>query len=214
MKYRVIKRFTDLQDGNHLYNEGDTFPREGVTVTEERLVELSTAANRRHIPLIEAVEDGTGTPIEVKAADLPDSGKAVKIVEGHFDEKALSTMKVDGLSKLAADLGVDIFDSYGGYHREQHRPERCGFFSDSYDGGSRVLDSYDGGCRVLDSYDGGGCQLHGHASSGKLPDRSQCFGRKHHSPGCSLCQEKANERSKQGTFREIHYSGNQLRQRL
>ena len=108
MKYRVIKRFTDLQDGNHLYNEGDTFPREGVTVTEERLVELSTAANRRHIPLIEAVEDGTGTPMEVKAADLPDSGKAVKIVEGHFDEKALSTMKVDDLSKLAADLGVDI----------------------------------------------------------------------------------------------------------
>ena len=88
MKYRVIKRFTDLQDGNHLYNEGDTFPREGVTVTEERLVELSTAANRRHIPLIEAVEDGTGTPIEVKAADLPDSGKAVKIVEGQ-DRKSV-----------------------------------------------------------------------------------------------------------------------------
>ena len=106
--YRVIKRFTDLQDGNHLYIEGDTFPREGVTASEARLVELSTAANRRHIPLIEKVEDGTSTPIEVKAADLPDSGKAVKIVEGHFDEKALSTMKVDGLSKLAADLGVDI----------------------------------------------------------------------------------------------------------
>ena len=84
--YRVIKRFTDLQDGNHLYIEGDTFPREGVTASEARLVELSTAANRRHIPLIEKVEDGTSTPIEVKAADLPDSGKAVKIVEGHFDE--------------------------------------------------------------------------------------------------------------------------------
>lgn len=106
--YRVIKRFTDLQDGNHLYIEGDTFPREGVTASEARLVELSTTANRRHIPLIEEVEDGTSTPIEVKAADLPDSGKAVKIVEGHFDEKALSAMKVDDLSKLATDLGVDI----------------------------------------------------------------------------------------------------------
>ena len=51
--YRVIKRFTDLQDGNHLYIEGDTFPREGVTASEARLVELSTAANRRHIPMIE-----------------------------------------------------------------------------------------------------------------------------------------------------------------
>ena len=106
--YRVIKRFTDLQDGNHLYIEGDTFPRDGVTVTEERLVELSTTANRRHIPLIEAVEDSTGTPIEVKAADLPDSGKAVEIVEGHFDAKALSAMKVEELKQLATDLGVDI----------------------------------------------------------------------------------------------------------
>lgn len=106
--YRVIKRFTDLQDGNHLYIEGDTFPREGVTASEERLVELSTTANRRRIPLIEAVKDGTRTPIEVKAADLPDSGKAVKIVEGHFDAKALSTMKVDDLGELATDLGVDI----------------------------------------------------------------------------------------------------------
>ena len=106
--YRVIKRFTDLQDGNHLYIEGDTFPREGVTASEERLVELSTTANRRRIPLIEAVKDGTSTPIEVKAADLPDSGKAVKIVEGHFDAKALSTMKVDDLGELATDLGVDI----------------------------------------------------------------------------------------------------------
>lgn len=105
--YRVIKRFTDLQDGNHLYIEGDTFPREGVTASEARIQELSTAANRRHIPLIE-VEDGTSTPIEVKAADLPDSGKAVNIVEGHFDEKALSAMKVDDLSKLATDLGMDI----------------------------------------------------------------------------------------------------------
>ena len=32
-------------------------------------------------------------------------------MEGHFDEKALSTMKVDGLSKLAADLGVDISEA-------------------------------------------------------------------------------------------------------
>ena len=54
--YEVIKSFTDLQDGNHLYKVGDTFPREGLTVSEERLEELSTSANKQGVPLIEKVE--------------------------------------------------------------------------------------------------------------------------------------------------------------
>ena len=82
MKCKVIKFFTDLQDGDHPYNVGDVFPREGITVTEARLQELSTAANRQGVPLIQ--------------------------VEGHFDEKSLSAMKVGDLSKLAQDLGLDI----------------------------------------------------------------------------------------------------------
>ena len=97
MKYRVIKRFTDLQDGNHLYIEGDTFPRDGVTVTEARLQELSTAANRQGVPLIQAAEE-----------DRDNTAFGVPIVEGHFDEKSLSAMKNDDLSKLAQDLGLDI----------------------------------------------------------------------------------------------------------
>ena len=38
--YKVIHYFTDLQDFNHPYDVGDTFPRQGVSVTEERLKEL------------------------------------------------------------------------------------------------------------------------------------------------------------------------------
>ena len=94
MKYVTIKRFTDLQDGNHPYNVGDTFPREGLTVTDSRLQELSTTSNRRGIPLIEAVDE--------------DNGKGIRIVEGHFDKKALSAMRNDDLSKLATDLGLDV----------------------------------------------------------------------------------------------------------
>ena len=97
--YRVIKRFTDLQDGNHLYIEGDIFPRKGVTASETRLQELSTAANRQGVPMIQAVEED------------PDNGKTafeVRIVEGHFDEKGLSALRNDDLSKLAQDLGLDI----------------------------------------------------------------------------------------------------------
>ena len=55
--FTVIKSFTDLQDGNYLYLEGDTYPREGLEVSDERLAELSTTANRRGEPLIAKVEE-------------------------------------------------------------------------------------------------------------------------------------------------------------
>ncbi len=57
--YKVIKFFTDLQDNKHPYNVGDTFPREGKKATKARLKELSTAANRQGVPLIEEVKDET-----------------------------------------------------------------------------------------------------------------------------------------------------------
>lgn len=55
--YKVIKYFTDLQDNNHPYNAGDTFPRKGLTVTEERLAELAGSENKQGVPLIEEVAD-------------------------------------------------------------------------------------------------------------------------------------------------------------
>lgn len=55
--FAVIKSFTDLKDKNYLYLEGDVYPREGFEVSDERLAELSTTANRRGEPLIEKVEE-------------------------------------------------------------------------------------------------------------------------------------------------------------
>ncbi len=55
--YKVIKFFTDLQDHGHAYSVGDVFPRKGLTVSEKRLIELSTDQNKRGIPLIEAVAE-------------------------------------------------------------------------------------------------------------------------------------------------------------
>lgn len=49
----VVKLFTDLQDKDHLYNEGDPFPREGLEVSEERIKELSSSNNLQGEPLIE-----------------------------------------------------------------------------------------------------------------------------------------------------------------
>ena len=53
--YKVIKYFTDLQDGNHPYNVGDIFPREGFEVLPSRIKELASKKNLQGVPLIEKV---------------------------------------------------------------------------------------------------------------------------------------------------------------
>ena len=60
--YKVIEYFTDLQDGDHPYNVGDDFPREGKKVSEERIAELSSSANRRKKPLIALATSQDKTP--------------------------------------------------------------------------------------------------------------------------------------------------------
>ena len=60
--YKVLAYFTDLQDNNHPYDEGDIFPRDGLSVSENRLQELSSTRNRRNIKLIELVEDKQEPP--------------------------------------------------------------------------------------------------------------------------------------------------------
>lgn len=78
--YRVIKFFTDLQDNNHAYKVGDVFPHDGMKVSEIRLKELSTDANRRHMPLIEKVEI-----VENEAGETMEEVKAKEPVEGFMN---------------------------------------------------------------------------------------------------------------------------------
>lgn len=56
--YRVIRQFSDLQDGSRLYNVGDTFPHDGVKVSAERIAELAGRENMLRTPLIEEVSGG------------------------------------------------------------------------------------------------------------------------------------------------------------
>ena len=55
--YKALKYFTDLQDSNHPYDEGDIFPRDGLKVSEERLKELSSTNNKRKEVLIQLIEE-------------------------------------------------------------------------------------------------------------------------------------------------------------
>lgn len=59
MIYRVKEQFYDLTDGYREYLPGDIFPREGLTVTAERLAELATSANRLGYPVIVGYEELT-----------------------------------------------------------------------------------------------------------------------------------------------------------
>lgn len=54
--YKVIKYFTDLQDGHNAYNVGDTYPREGLNPSEDRFAELSGSDNKQGVPLIKEVK--------------------------------------------------------------------------------------------------------------------------------------------------------------
>ena len=56
MTYKVIAYFEDLQDNSRPYNVGDTFPVEGVEVTEARFAELASNKNRQGKPLIKEVK--------------------------------------------------------------------------------------------------------------------------------------------------------------
>ena len=67
---------------------GDTYPRDGLEVSEERFTELSTTNNRRNLIAIKLVED-----------------KASRTVEASADEqKSLSDMKVSELKELAKSV--------------------------------------------------------------------------------------------------------------
>ena len=66
--YKALKTFRDLQDNAYKYQAGDIFPREGLSVSDERIEELSTSNNRRGEPMIAEVleepekEDKKSTP--------------------------------------------------------------------------------------------------------------------------------------------------------
>jgi hypothetical protein len=58
MKYQVLHYFTDLQDKNKEYNEGEIFPRPAnKKVSNERIEELSSDKNKQGRPVIKIIEE-------------------------------------------------------------------------------------------------------------------------------------------------------------
>lgn len=71
--YIVAKYFTDLQDNDHPYQVGETFPREGLEVSEGRFKELASTDNKQGVVLIKAVKDGAA---EVPAGAVSEEEQA------------------------------------------------------------------------------------------------------------------------------------------
>lgn len=80
--YKVVKEFHDLEDcisvkgGSicHHYVVGDTYPREGLEPSPERIAELAGKYNRQGVPLIEKV--GGVCLEEMTKAELIEYGTA------------------------------------------------------------------------------------------------------------------------------------------
>lgn len=78
MTYRVIEGFYDLQDPEgrsfHLYNKGDTYPREGLVPTQERIADLLGCGNARRTALIEEILEETAA--DTAAEEIPEAPTA------------------------------------------------------------------------------------------------------------------------------------------
>ena len=64
--YKVIKHFVDLQDNNHKYDVGDTYPRKGLNVLQSRINELASNKNKQKTPLIEETPEKVEEPKKEK----------------------------------------------------------------------------------------------------------------------------------------------------
>ena len=98
MSYKVIHRFTDLQDFNHLYNVGDLFPRIGMKVSQSRIDELASSKNKLKTPLIEIEKD-------TKIDDFSQYMNEPK--ETEYTKTEINRMSTADLKELAEKNGLD-----------------------------------------------------------------------------------------------------------
>ncbi len=91
--YRTVKAFADAQDNNHVYQIGDVYPRSGVVVTDARLFELSSSANRLRMPLIELVDEDNGKNVQAEAVNAPEVQKDDKKEHSELKEQKTAENK-------------------------------------------------------------------------------------------------------------------------
>ena len=101
MSYKVIHRFTDLQDFNHLYNVGDSFPRVGMKVSQSRIDELASSKNKLKTPLIELEKDKNVDDFS-QYMNKPEETKEIE-----YTKTEINRMSTADLKELAEKNGLD-----------------------------------------------------------------------------------------------------------
>ena len=90
MAYIVTRNIIDTKDNNRFYETGDTFPREGVEVSKDRLAELI----------------GKGV-LSAKGEETPAPAPTVEVAPAEETEKPVEKLKVAELKELLDNAGVE-----------------------------------------------------------------------------------------------------------
>lgn len=116
MSYKVIYRFMDLQDFNHIYEVGDEYPRNGSVTTPSRIKELASNENKIGKPLIRGMQNNNS----VKPVDLPDEPHK------NFTKTTINRMPTADLQALATEQGVENANEISGSELKKLLIEKFG----------------------------------------------------------------------------------------
>jgi hypothetical protein len=120
MSYKVISFFTDLQDLSYPYNPGDKYPRDGMTVSKDRIAELLGKNNRQGKALIKEIKENDKQSVAEETKE-PDGTDEVKYTKTDINRLSTAELKdlatKEGLSdvenKSGADLKKELIEHYG-----------------------------------------------------------------------------------------------------
>lgn len=116
MSYKVIYRFMDLQDFNHIYEVGDEYPRNGSETTPSRIRELATTENKIGKPLIKGMQNNSS----VKPVDLLNEHSK------DLNKTAINRMSTADLQSFATEQGIDNAEELTGAELKKLLIEKLG----------------------------------------------------------------------------------------
>lgn len=78
MTFLVIAPFVDLEDEHHIYRKGDIYPRAGLNVSDERIMQLLSTQNKARKSFLERVAEQTNeesSVVETKTVETVEQPK-------------------------------------------------------------------------------------------------------------------------------------------
>ena len=118
MPYEVTRYFTDAQDNEYAYREGDIYPREGHTVSEARLKDLLSGNNFQRVPLIKRV-DKVSKPVQPKEPEKPDMQEGEEEGNVSWTADEINKMPFMKLKSVTKQNGIDVEDKKAAEIKEE-----------------------------------------------------------------------------------------------